>query len=275
MTAMPRERLESMPAQRRPSSLVQDQQFVGALVAGGPFAPSNALRVVAETKASDVGATVLPDAAELLRLGHLVLGGVGLGLRARLAEETVVLGWPESQAVDLLRFELAEGCGPGFECELALRPVEVGDRDVGARWSAYVAQARAAGVRRTVAVPVLDNGTCIGSVTFFGSDHLDDSELRDHCAALVTKLEALAAHVGVLLANAAALSAGQRTIEQLREAMVSRSVIEQAKGVLMAREQIDAETAWQYMVRISQRSHRKLRDISADIVCRASTGSFA
>lgn len=58
----------------------------------------------------------------------------------------------------------------------------------------------------------------------------------------------------------------ERAVEQLREAMKSRAVIEQAKGMLMLRLQCDADEAFQTLVGISQRTQRKLRDVAAILV---------
>jgi AmiR/NasT family two-component response regulator len=47
--------------------------------------------------------------------------------------------------------------------------------------------------------------------------------------------------------------------------MVSRAVIEQAKGILMAHLNVNAEEAFAELVRRSQRANRKLTLIVADL----------
>jgi AmiR/NasT family two-component response regulator len=44
--------------------------------------------------------------------------------------------------------------------------------------------------------------------------------------------------------------------------MESRAVIEQAKGVLMGQRQCDAEEAFDILVKLSQQSNRKLREVA-------------
>ena len=61
-------------------------------------------------------------------------------------------------------------------------------------------------------------------------------------------------------------------VEQLREAMVSRAVIEQARGMLMALTSCSDQTAWALLMEISQHSNVKLRDISAALVAAATGG---
>ena len=54
-------------------------------------------------------------------------------------------------------------------------------------------------------------------------------------------------------------------IEQLKVAVDHRTTIGQAQGILMARLDIDAETAIDYLKRVSMRSNRKLIDIAEEI----------
>ncbi|MEU3191495.1 ANTAR domain-containing protein [Streptomyces sp. NPDC006992] len=55
-------------------------------------------------------------------------------------------------------------------------------------------------------------------------------------------------------------------VGQLREALASRPVIDQARGMVMALAPCDAETAWQVLVRVSQHSNVKLRSVAAALV---------
>ncbi|MFD6959298.1 ANTAR domain-containing response regulator [Streptomyces venezuelae] len=72
---------------------------------------------------------------------------------------------------------------------------------------------------------------------------------------------------------AAALSAAQVEAEalrrenaQLQQALTSRPVIDQARGVLMAAGGCSAEQAWEVLVEISQRSNTKLRQVAEMVV---------
>ena len=46
-------------------------------------------------------------------------------------------------------------------------------------------------------------------------------------------------------------------------------MIEQAKGVIMARQRCSADEAFQALVRMSQASNRKLKEIAAGLVAQA------
>ena len=54
----------------------------------------------------------------------------------------------------------------------------------------------------------------------------------------------------------------------LREALASRDVIGQAKGMLMEREGISADQAFDILRRVSQRSNVKLRELAEQITQR-------
>jgi GAF domain-containing protein len=81
--------------------------------------------------------------------------------------------------------------------------------------------------------------------------------------------EELATAASVVLANAAAYWGAFELSQQLDEAMKSRAVIEQAKGMLMAQSPgLDAEGAFDLLRMASQRENVKLREIAQRIVDR-------
>ncbi|MGY1823535.1 ANTAR domain-containing protein [Geodermatophilus sp. SYSU D00079] len=79
-------------------------------------------------------------------------------------------------------------------------------------------------------------------------------------------VRAFAAVAAGAVARAGEHAAAAETARTLRLAMESRAVIEQAKGVLMARHHCSAEEAFRLLSTESQRTNRKLRDLAADLV---------
>jgi AmiR/NasT family two-component response regulator len=77
---------------------------------------------------------------------------------------------------------------------------------------------------------------------------------------------AVAEAVAVAVVNADAHDRLAEHARNMRVAMESRAVIEQAKGVLMAQRGVDAGQAFDILRDASQRYNRKLRDIAAGIV---------
>jgi ANTAR domain/GAF domain len=75
-----------------------------------------------------------------------------------------------------------------------------------------------------------------------------------------------AAHAAVALANSHTHAADPRQIETLRSALDTRSVISQAVGILMERESISSDEAFQRLTALSQRLNRKLRAVAQDVL---------
>ena len=62
------------------------------------------------------------------------------------------------------------------------------------------------------------------------------------------------------------LDACQQEVDQLREALDTRPVIDQAKGMLIARHGCSPEAAFDMLSAASQRENRKLRDVAEAMV---------
>jgi GAF domain-containing protein len=78
----------------------------------------------------------------------------------------------------------------------------------------------------------------------------------------------LAAHAAVAVATARERQAASRAGADLRAALVARDVIGQAKGVLMLREGIGPDEAFDILRRASERLNRRLRDVARDVTAR-------
>lgn len=64
-------------------------------------------------------------------------------------------------------------------------------------------------------------------------------------------------------------AAVRRVADRPGEALSTRGVIEQAKGIIIAEQGCSGDQAFQLLVNASQRSHVKLRDLAAELVERA------
>jgi AmiR/NasT family two-component response regulator len=77
-------------------------------------------------------------------------------------------------------------------------------------------------------------------------------------------------YAAVALANANLHAVTAALATQMAEAMASRAVIEQAKGVLIAEQHVDADAAFAILARASRTSNRKLRDFAEALVTKSS-----
>lgn len=72
--------------------------------------------------------------------------------------------------------------------------------------------------------------------------------------------------MALAVSNAEAVASTGEDLAHMRAAMMSRAVIEQAKGILMERHKITEDQAFTLLIRASQRTNVKLRDVAADLV---------
>ena len=161
----------------------------------------------------------------------------------------------ESTSITLLRGEDSFTAARG---NVALR---VDDMTAETRWPDYAPKVVQVGVRSSLSVPLPYQGTSIGALNIY-STKLDAFSSDEALNAGVQVAEAVA--VAVVNADAHAHVVDQA--HNMRVAMESRAVIEQAKGVLMAQRGIDATAAFDMLRDASQRYNRKLREIAAGIV---------
>jgi AmiR/NasT family two-component response regulator len=70
----------------------------------------------------------------------------------------------------------------------------------------------------------------------------------------------------VAVANARAYAKAHAVIDQLQEALQSRDVIGQAKGIIQAREHCDSDQAFERLRDLSQHRNIKLRDLAKAVV---------
>ena len=171
---------------------------------------------------------------------------------------TVAASGDFAVAVDETQY--AAGAGPCLEALHTGRVVLVEDLTRDARWPEYATHAIEKGVRSSLSVPLRAGEATIGAFNSYSrSAGTFDAEA---CAAA----ESLAGYAGVVLNNAVLYFDAASRAEQMAEAMKSRAVIEQAKGILMGSRHCDADEAFRILVGLSQHSHRKLRDVAQAIV---------
>jgi response regulator NasT len=80
------------------------------------------------------------------------------------------------------------------------------------------------------------------------------------------------AYSAVSLERAEQLRLLQEEVEQLRQAIVSRPVIDQARGILMATQSCTSDEAWTILRQASQLSNTKLRTVAAALTASTETG---
>jgi hypothetical protein len=174
---------------------------------------------------------------------------------------TVAATGPVAQYLDALQYENREG--PCLEALSSLRLVTSDELAADARWPQLVAAVAAAGVvASAMASPIVDErdpASALGSLNnYSNSIGAFDEEARD-CVMLLT------AHLGAVLSLASRAADADQASQHLTDAVASRDVIGQAKGILMERQRLTADQAFDVLKRASQRLNRRLRDVAEDL----------
>jgi GAF domain-containing protein len=128
------------------------------------------------------------------------------------------------------------------------------------RWPAFTNTALYCGVQSLLCCPLKEGDRIVGSLSFYSSN---EGAFGGQVGARAEEFADLAA---VLLTNARSYEASNALAAQLNEALLSRAVIDQAKGILMATEGISAEEAFDKIKSLSQHTNIKVRELARRIV---------
>lgn len=170
----------------------------------------------------------------------------------------------EAMALDLLGAQ--RGAGPCWECcgsGRPVAPVSIRAAHRKARWPRFTERALRHDVAGTFAVPLGRNGSPFGALNVFVRTGPDGGFQGDGSQLAVAQALADAAAVG--LQNHRAYTRYRTLAEQLQEALSSRILIEQAKGMLAERWGVEADEAFvvlrQYARRHRLALHRAARTV--------------
>jgi GAF domain-containing protein len=126
-------------------------------------------------------------------------------------------------------------------------------------WQDFTQVLLAEGISAALSVPVELDGGVIGTLDIYSGDP------RDWDPSEVAALQAYAGLVASLLSAAVTAQVKGRLADQLRAALEHRWLIEQAKGVVMGREQLDAQAAFERLRGAARSSTRRLADVAKDV----------
>lgn len=152
------------------------------------------------------------------------------------------------------------GEGPGVDAFCCHAPVSADDVADTPRWPVFGPRCRELGVGSALSVPVLAQDQCLGVLNAYADSTVVFSARSHQLGGL------LADAMGAVLQHLAQRTALRRQAENLERALESRAVIDQAKGVIMARHGGSAEDAFTRLSTVSQRSNMKLRDVARVVV---------
>ena len=188
-------------------------------------------------------------------LSVTVVGGEGAS--------TVAASDPVAVDLDLVQYRTSRG--PCLEAVATDRLLAVDDVDGEERWPDLAAAAAGQGPRAIVSVPYPAAEPVAGGLNVYLRRSLRADPGRR------ARVERFARHAAVTVANTHLYRRAVEQADNLELALGSRAVIDQAKGVLVERFRLTAAQAFDVLVRASNQSNTKLRDVAASLV---ETGEF-
>jgi transcriptional regulator with GAF, ATPase, and Fis domain len=163
-------------------------------------------------------------------------------------------------ATEMDERQYASGWGPCLDSAEAGELLAVDDTATETRWPEFVAKGQELGVGSSISAPMPTQQHVGGALnTYARTPHAFGEPSRNLA-------RSIAAHAALALAHAYRYASVAREAASLQEAMRSRAVIEQAKGMIMAVRNCSADDAFAILVRLSQTSNQKLRDVAAQTV---------
>jgi GAF domain-containing protein len=165
------------------------------------------------------------------------------------------------QTLEIDAVQYALGDGPCLDAARTRRENRVDDLVVDdGRWPEFARECREDGMRSLLALPLVSGAECVGAINLYGwapnaFDAFDASLVRVAAARCADAVVAVSTLDGV-----------QRLAGQLEQAMASRAVIEQAKGVIMAMRGVPEHEAFEVLRKTSQDRNIKVRELAHQIV---------
>lgn len=187
------------------------------------------------------------------------------------AEAGIMLARPEgglrvvassSERARLLElFEIQNQEGPCLECFRSGKPSVADDLEAEVdRWPEFAPEALRAGYRSVHALALRCQDQVIGALNLFGTTpgafSADDLVSAQAMADVAT--------IGILQQRA--ITEARIMAEQLQSALNSRVVIEQAKGVLAERAQIDVDEAFSVLRLYARTNNLRLREVAESFI---------
>jgi GAF domain-containing protein len=183
--------------------------------------------------------------------GLMLLDGDGV-LRATAASDE------PGAMLETLQEQFGEG--PCVDAFLQDGPVLAGDLSADQRWPSVGPLAAGHGVRAVLGVPIDLRGGPAGTLNVYAArpHRWDDSD--------VSAIQAYTRVIASLLRSAVQAHVSGKAASQLQHALDHRSLIEQAKGVLMERRGLDQQSAFELLRSRARSSRRRLDEVARQTV---------
>jgi GAF domain-containing protein len=166
-----------------------------------------------------------------------------------------------AQRMDDIQYAVNDG--PCLTCLREGDPVLVADIRTDVRWPAFARRGTQEGAGASLSVPLSVDGRTVGALNLYTRTAHSLGDVDQARAAQFAAQASGAVALGLRLAER------EERDRNLETALRSRSIIDQAMGVIMAQARISADEAFEILRRRSQAANIKLRDIAASVIAEA------
>ena len=166
----------------------------------------------------------------------------------------------------LALFEISSDAGPCLDAFRTGAAVVNADLSINeARWPRYAEAVQATGFAEAHALPLRLRGTVLGALNLLSTTPgpLSDQDARTG--------QALADMASIGIISHRSLQRSELLATQLQQAMTSRAIIEQAKGVLAERWTVTADEAFALLRNHARNYNLRLSDLARDVTDRSGT----
>ena len=225
-----------------------------------PLTSRTPIDVAARALASEQ--TVMDTLQRIVNTANQTIEGCsGAGILLVERHRMVVGAWSSDLVRRAEEMEFEVGEGPCVDA-LWMRPlVESPDlRDQISIWPNFAQRAIDMGIESMLAFRLFSTKETLGALDLYSTQRGVFDETTRAFASV------FAGHAALALAGAQVHERDLATADGLREALASRDLIGQAKGILMASRKIDADTAFELLRNESQKQNVKVRLIAEQVV---------
>jgi GAF domain-containing protein len=160
--------------------------------------------------------------------------------------------------IDELQYDTGEG--PCLAALSSGTTVQIEDLAADERWTRFRGPALAHGMLSSVSLPVSIGGKVVAALNFYA--HAPRAFTRSDVSLAEAMAEQCSSALEVILRQ----TDHALLREQFDTALRSRSVIDQALGILMAQQRCTAGEAFELLRQASQHRNRKLREVAVELV---------
>ena len=225
-----------------------------------PIDPTDLAKSIGSLGSLDPELGLAPTLQQIADAAKQLFGADGAGLM--LVDADGQLRWASAsdqtaQTLEGGQERLAQGpCAVAFSQRL---PAAIRNLHTESDWQEFTQVLLAEGICAALSVPVELDGGVIGTLDIYAR------EPRDWDPGEVAALQTYAGLVASLLSAAVTAQVKGRLADQLEAALEHRWLIEQAKGVVMGRERLDAQAAFERLRGVARSSTRRLADVAREV----------